>query len=89
MSGAVMRITVDTEANTISCQNADGQDEIVPFFSKEGFELISKLWLKQEWNQLHWQSFSWFGLQIWQLQEDIMRLQEVVAVVQPEVIAVV
>lgn len=81
-----MRIAVDTEANTICSQNAEGQEEIVPVFSKEGFELISKLWLKQEWNQLHWQSFSWFGLQIWQLPEDIMRLQEVVAVVQPDVI---
>ena len=52
----------------------------------EGFKVLSELWLKQEWNLCHWQSFSWLGYQIWQLPEDIFRLQEVIFDLKPDVI---
>ena len=58
----------------------------MPVYSQEGFKLISDVWLKQEWNQLHWQAFSWLGFQIWQFPDDLLRLQEVIARVQPDVI---
>jgi len=63
-----------------------GENVIIPVYSKEGFKLLSDIWLKQEWNQLHWQSFSWFGFQIWQFPEDLLRLQEVIATLAPDVI---
>jgi cephalosporin hydroxylase len=81
-----MKLTIDTVENTVYTHNADGEDTVVPVYSKEGFKLLSDIWLKQEWNQLHWQSFSWFGFQIWQLPEDLLRLQEVVAMLAPDVI---
>jgi len=58
----------------------------IPLYSKEGFKKVSDIWIKQEWNQLHWQSFSWFGFQIWQFPEDILRLQEVIYTLGPDVI---
>jgi cephalosporin hydroxylase len=80
------KIIIDTVANTISTHNAEGTEAVLPIYSQEGFRLLSDIWLKQEWNQLHWQSFSWLGFQIWQFPEDLLRLQEVVATLKPEVI---
>jgi len=81
-----MKISIDTEKGTLECIQPNGQMSTVPLYSAEGFKVVSDIWLKQEWNQLHWQSFSWFGLQIWQLPEDLLRLQEVIAAVKPDVI---
>jgi len=84
--GNEMKICIDTEENSIRGMDANGNEVEAAVYSQEGFKLVSDIWLKQEWNQLHWQSFSWFGLQIWQLPEDIMRLQEVLASIKPDVI---
>lgn len=81
-----MKITIDTEAKTLECQSGDAAPTRLPLYSPEAFRLVSEVWLKQEWNQLHWQSFSWLGFQLWQLPEDVLRLQEVVASVRPDVI---
>ena len=87
-----MQYLIDTQAATIRClpdQDRDqdqGQGRLIDFYSQEGFRLLSGLWLKQEWNLLHWQSFSWLGFQIWQLPEDLLRIQEVIADLRPDVI---
>ncbi|SIR93648.1 Cephalosporin hydroxylase [Aquipseudomonas alcaligenes] len=80
-----MKISIDTESRTLDYQSAAGSGTL-PLYSKEAFHLISDVWIKQEWNQLHWQSFSWLGFQIWQLPEDVLRLQEVLAKLQPDLI---
>jgi len=81
-----MKICIDTEKGTLERIQSNGQTNTVQLYSDEGFKVVSEIWLKQEWNQLHWQSFSWFGLQIWQLPEDLLRLQEVIAELKPDVI---
>ncbi len=81
-----MKISIDTEKSTLEFSLPNGQLNIVPLYSTEGFKAVSEVWLKQEWNQLHWQSFSWFGFQIWQFPEDLLRLQEVVTTLKPDVI---
>ena len=81
-----MKISMDTEKGTLERILPNGQSSSVPLYSTEGFKAVSEVWLKQEWNQLHWQSFSWFGFQIWQFPEDLLRLQEVVATLKPDVI---
>ena len=45
-----MTYTVDTTAGVIVAQG-DGAESRVPLYSKEGFELLSQLWLKVGWNQ--------------------------------------
>lgn len=62
----------------------DGQE--VPLYSKEGFELLSKLWLKVGWNQRHHYSYNWMGLPVLQLPDDLLRLQEIIFEVKPDVI---
>jgi cephalosporin hydroxylase len=77
--------TIDTEAAVVSTDE-DGRTAVVPLYSTEGFELLSALWLKVGWNQKHVYTFSWLGRPIIQLPEDLVRIQEVVHRVQPEVI---
>lgn len=81
-----MKLLINTDEKTIQAEEVGGTKKIIPLYSTEGFELISKIWLKQEWNQLHWQSFSWFGFQIWQFPDDLLRLQEVIVSMKPDVI---
>ena len=81
-----MKYLIDTDEGKIHCLPSQGEGRSVEIYSREGFRLISSLWLKQEWNQLHWQTFSWLGFQIWQLPEDLLRLQEVVCSIRPDVI---
>jgi len=81
-----MKITIDTRERTLCLWNANGKERAVSLYSQEGFELLSRVWLKQEWNQLHWQSFSWHGFQIWQFPEDLLRLQEVLVDLKPDVV---
>lgn len=52
----------------------------------EGFRLISRAWLRAGWDTKYVYSFSWFGRPIIQLPEDMVRLQEVIWSVQPDVI---
>jgi cephalosporin hydroxylase len=81
-----MKLQIDTRAGTLAVLHDDGRSQDLPLYSDEGLRLVSGVWLKQEWNQLHWQSFSWFGLPIWQLPEDLLRLQEVLVQLQPDLI---
>jgi cephalosporin hydroxylase len=80
-----MRCTIDTDSGLISTDE-QGSAQTVPLYSTEGFELLSDLWLKVGWNQKHVYTFSWLGRPIIQLPEDIVRIQEVLHDVQPDVI---
>jgi len=80
-----MRCTIDTTSGLISAENGE-RETTVDLYSTEGFELLSQLWLKVGWNQKHVYTFSWLGRPIIQLPEDIVRIQEVIHEVQPDVI---
>lgn len=81
-----MKINIDTESGLVVCSSADGQTKQFPLYSKEGLKAVSEIWLKQEWNQAHWKSFSWLGFQIYQFPVDLLRLQEIVFRIKPDVI---
>ncbi|MCH7632633.1 MAG: AMP-binding protein [Planctomycetes bacterium] len=76
-----MKITIDTDAATI----ATGGEQI-PLYGKAGFELISELWVKAGWAMRHSYTFTWLGRPIIQLPEDMLRIQEVIHRVAPDVI---
>jgi cephalosporin hydroxylase len=59
---------------------------VIPFGSKEGFKIISDLWLKSGWETKYVYSFAWMGRPIIQLPEDMIRIQEVIFNVKPDVI---
>src|SRR5258707_10102418 len=76
-----MRIVIDTREKTLS---ADGRR--LDLYSKEAFELISDLWLKTSWNQKYSYTFTWLGRPIIQHPEDLIRLQEVIFTLHPDII---
>ncbi|MGE3274317.1 MAG: cephalosporin hydroxylase family protein [Vicinamibacterales bacterium] len=80
-----MTYTIDTAAQTIAVPGGDGTTEI-PLYSREGFEILSRLWLKVGWNQKYTYTFSWMGRPVIQLPDDMVRLQEVIHAVAPDVI---
>jgi cephalosporin hydroxylase len=80
-----MKCTIDTDTGNVLVEE-DGGSRTVTLYSTEGFELLSELWLKVGWNQKHVYTFSWLGRPIIQLPEDLIRIQEVINTVQPDVI---
>lgn len=54
--------------------------------SKKGFQLLSDLWLRSGWDAKYVYSFSWLGRPIIQLPDDILRIQEIIYKVKPNVI---
>ncbi len=52
----------------------------------EAFALVSRAWLRAGWDAKYVYSFSWFGRPIIQLPEDMVRLQEVMWDLKPDVI---
>lgn len=80
-----MRLTIDTDARTVTEQTPDGPREH-PLDSPEAFRLISEQWLAVGWTQKYTYGFTWLGRPIIQLPEDMVRIQEVIHRVRPDVI---
>jgi cephalosporin hydroxylase len=80
-----MRITIDTEARTFDCEDEQGR-RTMPLYSDGAFDMLSRHWLRVGWNQKYSYTFSWFGRPLIQLPEDILRIQEVIWRVKPDVI---
>lgn len=80
-----MKITIDMDAKTLSV--ADGGDATVhDVFSKEAFDEVAKLWVQLGWVRKYSYGFSWLGRPIIQLPDDMMRIQEAICEVQPDII---
>lgn len=60
--------------------------EAVAFGSSEGFKIISDLWLMSGWNTKYVYSFAWMGRPVIQLPDDMIRIQEVIFAIQPDLI---
>lgn len=80
-----MKITIDTDERTLTFERR-GTTETVPLYSKRAFEMISEQWLVVGWNQKYPYAFSWMGRPIIQIPEDIVRTQEVIYRVKPDVL---
>ncbi len=57
-----------------------------PFATPEAFAIVSKAWLRLGWDTKYVYSFTWMGRPIIQLPEDMIRMQEVVYRLRPDVI---
>lgn len=80
-----MKLTIDTTTKTLTYE-VNGETNVLGLYSKEAFELISLQWVKVGWAQNYSYTFSWMGRPIIQLPEDMIRIQEVIYKVQPDVI---
>ena len=80
-----MRLIIDTDAQTVTEETAAGPREY-PLDSPDAFRLISEHWVTVGWTQKYTYGFTWLGRPIIQLPEDMIRVQEVIHRVKPDVI---
>jgi cephalosporin hydroxylase len=81
-----MRLEADTSTGSLIVTDDDGSSTTLPLYSKESFERLSDLWVTVGWNEKYPYTFSWLGRPVIQLPEDMIRLQEVVHALKPDVI---
>ena len=80
-----MKLTLDTDEQTLTLLDK-GVRETLPLYSRRAFEALSRQWVRVGWNQKYQYTFSWMGRPVIQLPEDMIRMQEVIYQVQPDVI---
>jgi cephalosporin hydroxylase len=80
-----MRLSIDTEAATLQVDDGGGRRSL-PLYSAEAFALLSGLWVKLGWSLKYSYGFTWFGRPIIQLPEDMVRVQELLYRLQPDVL---
>lgn len=78
-------ITIDVERGILSADEG-GQTYQYRLDTPEAFAIISKIWLRAGWDNKYVYTFTWLGRPIIQLPEDLIRIQEVIYSVQPDVV---
>jgi cephalosporin hydroxylase len=76
-----MKISIDTDASSLIL---DGTAH--DLHSREAFDVIADLWVKTGWVRKYSYGFSWLGRPIIQLPDDMLRIQEAIWQVQPDII---
>lgn len=80
-----MRIILDTENNSFDVEEG-GEMTRHDLHSKEAFAVLADQWVKLGWVRKYSYGFSWLGRPIIQLPDDMIRIQEAIYQVQPDVI---
>jgi cephalosporin hydroxylase len=80
-----MKLTIDTETAMLTIEE-EGLERRLNLYSDEAFEVISRQWVRVGWNQKYQYTFAWMGRPVIQLPEDLIRVQEVVYRIRPDVI---
>ena len=80
-----MKINIDTEKQIIT-ETKDDMTREINLYTDEVFEILSRVWVKVGWNQNHVYTFTWLGRPMIQLPEDVLRIQEVIYQLKPDVI---
>jgi cephalosporin hydroxylase len=80
-----MRLTIDTETRELELVQG-GERQVLPLYSKEAFEHLSREWVRVGWAERYPYTFTWMGRPVIQLPEDMVRVQEVLYRLAPDVI---
>ncbi|MBA2525966.1 MAG: class I SAM-dependent methyltransferase [Pyrinomonadaceae bacterium] len=80
-----MKLIIDTTERVL-IQRVEGGERVLGLYTKEAFELLTQQWLKVGWDQRYAYTFSWMGRPIIQLPDDMVRTQEAIYRVKPDVI---
>ena len=78
-------IEIDEEKGTVRVSEG-GASHTYPMASAEAFAAVSKAWLRCGWDTKYVYGFTWLGRPVIQLPEDLIRVQEVIYRVKPDVI---
>lgn len=78
-------IKIDMENALVTVEDESGEKSF-PMDTPEAFSVISKAWLRCGWDNKYVYSFTWMGRPIIQLPDDMLRIQEAIYQVKPDVI---
>jgi cephalosporin hydroxylase len=78
-------IQIDFERGALTVTGAAGR-ETFPLDTPEAFDAVSQAWLRCGWDNKYVYGFSWLGRPLIQLPEDMIRMQEVIYDLKPDVI---
>lgn len=78
-------LKIDEARGVVIAEGPDGES-VHRIDSPEAFKLVSNAWLRCGWDTKYVYSFAWMGRPIIQLPEDVLRIQEVIYAVKPDVI---
>jgi len=79
------RVAVDLVRGLVTVEEG-GTSESYPLGSPQAFAAISRAWIRCGWDVKYTYTFTWLGRPVIQLPEDLLRLQEAVYVLRPDVI---
>jgi cephalosporin hydroxylase len=80
-----MKLTIDTDLTTLSYQDGDNS-QTFELYSVDAYNLVAQQYMKIGWSQKYDYRYSWFGRPIIQLPNDMVRMQEAIYHVRPDVI---
>ena len=79
-------LTIDEAAGRVILQAEDGSRTEHALDSPDAFDAVSAAWLRCGWDVKYVYGFTWMGRPIIQLPEDLIRIQEVIWQLRPDVI---
>ncbi len=80
-----MRYTIDHSDRTLRLTE-DGDERVLSLDSPEAFDVLRRTFVQVGWGQKYSYAFTWLGRPVIQLPADLVRLQEAVVEVEPDVI---
>lgn len=78
-------IKIDLQHGIVTIEDGDLERQY-ELKTPEAFKIISDAWLRAGWDNKYVYSFSWLGRPIIQLPEDLIRIQEMIYSLRPDVI---
>lgn len=82
---AINTITIDPANDTVIVKDGDTEKHLA-MDTPEAFSAVSKAWLRCGWDTKYVYGFSWMGRPIIQLPEDMIRIQELIYTLKPDVV---
>jgi cephalosporin hydroxylase len=79
-------LTIDEARGRVTVCHEDGTSEQHALDTPAAFEAVSAAWLRCGWDVKYVYGFTWMGLPVIQLPEDLIRIQEVIWRLRPDVI---
>ncbi len=80
-----MKLVIDQDNGRMTVEQ-DGASRDIDLYSDEAFELISHQYVRVGWNQKQVYSYSWMGRPVIQLPDDMVRTQEVIYGLKPDLL---
>ncbi len=79
-------LTIDEARSEVRIGRADGAEDVFALDTAEAFAAVSAAWLRCGWDAKYVYGFTWLGRPVIQLPEDLLRMQELLWRVRPDVL---